>query len=125
MNTMNQTEKSNQWATPARACLTPAVDIFEGKDAYVLQAEMPGVNKTGLEVLLEGSQLTIVGRREEAQHDWQVLYKESKPCDFRRVFELDPAIDTGKIQAQIEQGLLTICLPKAEIVKPRRIEVTE
>jgi HSP20 family protein len=43
--------------------------------------------------------------------------------DYRRVYELDPSIDTGKINARIEQGLLTVTLPKAETVKPRKIAV--
>jgi len=44
--------------------------------------------------------------------------------DFRRVFELDPALDTARIKARMDQGVLTLDLPKAERVKPRRIEVT-
>ena len=54
-----------------------------------------------------------------------LIYRESKPVGFRRVFELDPAIDTGKISAKIENGLLTLSLPKAEAVKPRRITVSD
>jgi HSP20 family protein len=51
------------------------------------------------------------------------VYRESHPYDFRRVYELDPSIDTSRISARIENGLLTVNLPKAEKVKPRRIEV--
>ena len=52
-----------------------------------------------------------------------MLYRESRAANYRRVFELDPAIDTSKISAEVRQGLLTLTLPKAERVKPRKIEI--
>ena len=52
------------------------------------------------------------------------MFRESREADFRRVFELDPAIDTSKISAKVEQGILTLTLPKSESVKPRKIAVT-
>jgi HSP20 family protein len=85
---------------------------------------MAGVGKDGLELTLEGTELTIVGRRQLNLDGAEVVYRESSPLSFKRVFELDPAIDTGKITAGIEQGVLTVNLPKAEKVKPRRITVS-
>jgi HSP20 family protein len=105
--------------------ISPRVDIFENKDGYVLQAEMPGVNKEGLEVTLEGGELTLAGRRAEAPAGLEPLHRESRPYHYRRVFELDPDIDTARIEASITQGILTVRLPKAEQVKPRKITVTE
>jgi HSP20 family protein len=104
--------------------VSPVVDIYETKDAYVLQADMPGVQKDGLEVLLEDNTLTLVGHRTPGPMSGDVLMRESKESDFRRVFELDPAIDAARIKARMDQGVLTLDLPKAERVKPRRIEVT-
>ena len=112
-------------STLPRNYVTPNVDITESKDGYLLEAEMPGVNKEGLELLLEGNELTIVGHRRADVVDSQLLYRESSPTDYRRVFVLDPAIDTGKISAQIEQGILKLTLPKAEKVKPRMIKVAD
>jgi HSP20 family protein len=106
-----------------RQHLTPDVNIFETKDAYVLQAEMPGVSKEGLEVTLEGNELTIHGRRQPLETGAQLLYRESTAADYRRVFEIDPAIDTAKIDAKVEQGVLTLVLPKSEQVKPRKVVV--
>ena len=103
---------------------SPLVDIYETKDAYILQADMPGVPKDGLEVLLEDNALTLVGHRTPSPVAGDALVRESKETDFRRVFELDPAIDAGRIKARMDQGVLTLNLPKAERVKPRRIEVT-
>lgn len=103
---------------------TPDVNIFENKDGYVLEAEMPGVTKDGLEITLEGNEITILGRRAPETVKAEVLYRESRPLDYRRVFELDPAIDTSKISAKMEQGVLTLTLPKTEKVKPRKIEIS-
>jgi len=83
------------------------------------------VNKEGLEITLEGNTLTLVGRRNDESGGGEVMYRESKPAHFRRVFELDPAIDAAKISAKVEQGILTLTLPKAEKVKPRKITVGE
>jgi HSP20 family protein len=102
---------------------TPPANILESKDGYVLEAEMPGVSKDGLEVTVENGELTIVGRRTAAQPNGREVYRESRHFDFRRSFELDPSIDTTKITAKIDQGVLTLHLPKAEAVKPRKIAV--
>jgi len=103
--------------------VSPEVNIFETKEGYVLQAEMPGVNKEGLDIGLEGNTLTIHGRRKPPALAAEPLYRESNRFDYRRVFELDPAIDVTKIDARMEQGILTLQLPKSERVKPRKITV--
>jgi HSP20 family protein len=107
-----------------RPFVAPNVNILETPTGYILEAEMPGVAKEGLEISLEDNVLTIVGRREPDPAAVNLLYRESNPVDYRRVFELDPSIETGKISAQIEQGILTLALPKAEKVQPRRIAVS-
>jgi HSP20 family protein len=53
------------------------------------------------------------------------VYRETRGFDYRRAFEIDPSIDTAKITAKIDQGVLTLTLPKAESVKPRKITVTD
>lgn len=102
--------------------LQPQVNIVETKDGFALEAEMPGVSKEGLEVLLEGNELTIIGHRQPFEGG-EPLYRESYHYDFRRTFELDPMIDTGRITARMESGVLFLELPKAERVKPRKIAV--
>ena len=99
------------------------VNIFETKDGYVLEAEMPGVRKDGLEITLENNEITIVGHRYEQPLAGEPLFRECRNLDYRRVFELDPAIDTAKISARMDQGILTLTLPKSERVKPRKISV--
>ena len=103
--------------------LTPLADFLETKDGYVLQVEMPGVSKGGLEVTVGDGELVIVGRRAPLVVKSRATYRESHSFDYRRVFELDPSIDAGRISARIDQGVLRLELPKSEAVKPHRIEV--
>ncbi len=103
--------------------VTPEVNIFETRDGYVLEAEMPGVGKDGLEITLDNNELTILGHRAGETFPGEPLFRERRLADYRRVFELDPAIDSGKISARMDQGVLTLNLPKSEKVKPRKIVV--
>ena len=123
-NDENRAAKTNNASANERGYLVPQVNIAETKDSLILEAEMPGVSKEGLEVLLEGNELTIVGRRQTGVPGAEPVYRESSPRDFRREFVLDPSIDTAKLSATIEQGMLTLTLPKTEKVKPRKIQVT-
>lgn len=117
------TQKASSSAGATREYITPDVNIYETNEGYVLQAEMPGVNKQGLEITLENNEITLTGHRQPAPVAGDLLFRESRAADFRRVFELDPAIDTGKVAARMDQGVLTLTLPKSERVKPRRIKV--
>ncbi len=101
----------------------PAVNIHQNADGYTLEVEMAGVPKSGVEVTFEDGKLTLVGRRANAENREGFVYRESSEADYRRVFDLDPSIDAARIDATIEQGLLTVRLPKAETAKPRRISV--
>src|ERR1035438_1951148 len=93
-----QTEqKCNAEPQPAREYVSPEVNIFETNDGYVLEAEMPGVSKEGLENTLEGNEMTIVGRRKDEVTQGEPLFRERALTDYRRGFELDPAIDTRTI----------------------------
>lgn len=121
----SERKERNVQRVEEQAWFSPEVNIFETADGYVLEGEMPGVNKNGLEITLEGNTLTIVGRRSEAEFGASPVYRESREGAFRRVFELDPAIDASKISAKMDQGILKLHLPKAEKVKPRKIHVTD
>jgi|SRR4051794_9571471 len=125
MNTLTQHEKrTSETQREREQYVTPDVNIYETKDGYLLEAEMPGVSKEGLEITLEGTELTITGRRsDQAPNDADILFAESRPLNYRRVFELDPTVDTTKINAKIEQGVLVLTLPKTEKVKPKRITI--
>ena len=121
MNATVQTNLNNR--ATREEYIAPEVNIFETKDGYVLEAEMPGVGKDGLKVTVEGNEITIIGRRAAETTTGVPLFRERSGSDYRRVFELDPAIDTSKVTARMEQGVLTLTLPKSERVKPRQIKV--
>lgn len=126
MNATLQKQTNNQVEhVPSTDFIAPEVNIFETQDGYVLEAEMPGVNKEGLEVTVAGNEITIVGHRAPDPVNGEPLFRERDTSDFRRVFELDPAIDTTKINARMHQGVLTLTLPKSERVKPRKITVSD
>jgi HSP20 family protein len=122
---MNTTvrENRNDERAQMEQFVAPVASVIEDGDGYMLQVEMPGVNKEGLEISVENNELTILGRRSLPTIDGTLIDRESRPENFRRSFELDPSIDTGKISAKIEQGVVTLTLPKAEQVKPRKITV--
>jgi HSP20 family protein len=125
MNAAVQRDNHQAATQPERRFIAPEVNIFETKDEYVLEAEMPGVGKDGLEITLEANVLTLEGHRSDTDPAGEAVYRESRPADYRRVFELDPAIDGDKISAHVDQGVLTLTLPKAERVKPRKIAVAD
>jgi HSP20 family protein len=126
---MNQAIEKNETKVPATAMrenevwVAPNVDIYETREAYTILAEMPGVNKGGLEVTVEDNELVLTGRRAACPGTGEALHRETRPANYRRVFELDPAIDTNKIAARMEQGVLTLTLPKTERAKPFRVAI--
>ena len=104
--------------------ITPPASVNETADGYLLDLEMPGVSKDGLEISIENNELSIVGRRSNPAVEGTLLHRESRPNNFRRTFEIDPSIDREKISARMTQGVVTLTLPKAEEVKPRKIKVS-
>jgi len=109
----------------ATRSVKPHVDIYETKDGYVLEADLPGVSKEGLAITVAGQELVIVGRPSLAAVAGEALFRERPGAHYRAVFELAPAIDASRISARINQGLLHLELPKSEAVKPRFITVSE
>jgi len=122
--TSHEQTAHNQPAPAPVRYVTPEVNIFETSDGWTIQAEMAGVNKDGLTVTLEGTELTVVGHRTDTAGGLTPIFRESPALDYRRAFEIDPSTDATKITAQMEQGVLTLHLPKSEKVKPRKIAVT-
>jgi len=125
MKTVTKPDNQRNAEQETASYVTPRVDITETREGYELKAEMPGVDKSGLELVLDGNDLTIVGRRQAPLAGLELIYRESSPSNYRRMFELDPAIDTSKVVAKMDQGVLLLQLPKTEQVKPRKINVTD
>jgi HSP20 family protein len=123
MNTLVREDRDKE-RRQTEQFVAPIASVVEETDGYVLRVEMPGVNKEGLEISLEDNELTVTGRRSLPAIDGTLIHHESRRDNFRRTFELDPSIDGNRIGAKIEQGILTLTLPKAEHVKPRKITVS-
>lgn len=124
MNTLVRENRGNNGERRvAEQLVAPAATVLENVDGYTLEVEMPGVTKENLEMWVENNELTIVGRRSMPAPEGTLIHRESRPENFRRSFELDPSIDASKITATITQGVVTLILPKAEEVKPRKIAV--
>ena len=115
--------RSTQPQTERRAFVPPPANILATDNDYLLELEMPGVDKSGLEITVEGNELTIIGRRKSELPEGELWYRESPEADYRRVFEVGPDIDTSRVSAQMEQGVLKLHLPKSERAKPRRIQI--
>jgi len=103
--------------------IAPVATVLENADGYTLEVEMPGVSKENLEMWVENNELTILGRRSLPSIEATLIHRESRRENFRRSFEIDPSIDAARISAKIYQGVVTLILPKAEQVKPRKIAV--
>ena len=123
MNTLVRENRSTNGERQTEQFVAPAATVLENVDGYTLEVEMPGVSKEGLEMWVENNELTILGRRTMASVEGTLIHRESRAENFRRSFEIDPSIDAAKISAKIDQGVVTLTLPKAEQVKPRKIAV--
>jgi HSP20 family protein len=102
-----------------------AVDIRETEDGYVVEADLPGLTEKDIDVKVENDILTLSSAREEKKEEQRngYLMRERRSASFRRSFYLPQDIDREKIEARLENGLLTVHLHKSEAAKPRQIEV--
>jgi HSP20 family protein len=109
---------------PARY-FTPATDIFETDEALTVVMEMPGVEKKDLDVHLENDVLRVEGRIDVGKYEGlDPLYSEYNVGHFARSFSLAGTIDSKRIAAVLEDGVLTLTLPKVEESRPRRIPIS-
>lgn len=115
--------QAQQQAPRPAQYLTPLADVEATAEGYTIRAEMPGVDRAGLEITVDNGELTILGHRQPQEYAGEPIYREIRQADFRRVYEVDPAVDATRIAARIDQGVLTLTLPKAESIKPRKITV--
>jgi HSP20 family protein len=103
----------------------PAVDVFEGKDAVKIVAELPGVKAEDVKLSLENNLLTIRGeKKQEAEvRNERVHRYERSYGTFERAFVLPSSVDGEKISAEYRDGILTVSVPKSERARPREIPV--
>jgi HSP20 family molecular chaperone IbpA len=102
--------------------LNPAVDIFESEEKITLLADMPGVTKDGLDINLEKGVLTLNGEV-SIERRGKPLLREFPVANYYRQFKISEHIDADKTTAELNDGVLTLEIPKAESAKPKKIEI--
>lgn len=108
---------------PART-LVPQVDVFEDSTGVTLLADVPGVRKDGLDIRVDGCNLSLEGQVfDDAAPTGDTVFAEMRAPRYRRAFTLSERLDTGAIDAQLKDGVLRLRIPKLAEAQPRRIEV--
>ncbi len=115
------------WGRPVfeEAMWTPAVDVLEKEDKFLVKVELPGVNENDVDISITGDMLTISG---EKRSDSEVkkkgyYYSESSFGSFSRSITIPSMVDIDKIEANYEKGVMEIILPKIPEVKPKKVSV--
>jgi HSP20 family protein len=102
----------------------PAADIFETDDALTIMLEMPGVTKNNVDIQIENDVLRVEGKIDfSAYKDIEPVYTEYNVGHYARAFTLSNKIDRDAITARVEDGVLTLTLPKAKEALSRRIAI--
>lgn len=119
-------EESQSKAPEARdktRSLAPPVDIFEVPDGLAVVVDMPGVEKDGVDVCVEKDLLTISGVARASSSACAPVRSEYELGNYFRQFQLDEEVDQNKIKAEMKYGVLTIHLPKAQMARPKKIDI--
>ena len=107
-----------------REALTPLIDIHEGPQGLVLEADLPGVTEQGLTVQLEDNVLSLQARAvPPVPEGARLLHEEYRVGTYQRSFILSDEVDRDRISAELRNGVLRLTLPKAERARTRRIEI--
>lgn len=101
----------------------PAADLIEQTDTYLLNVDLPGVDKKDLELNVENNVISIKGEKKETKDAKRFFRKETWAGTFRRTISLPMAADPEKVQAELKDGVLTVTIGKREELKPRQIAV--
>jgi HSP20 family protein len=104
---------------------TPALDLYEDKDNFVVKAELPGMRKEDIEIALHEGSLSITGERKAEQKldDSEVYRAERFVGRFQRTVTLPAPVAADAVKANYQDGVLTVTLPKTEEAKPKQISV--
>lgn len=118
---INQQNNREETRAPERF-LRPAVSIVEDEAGLLLTADLPGTSKEALDINVDKGILTIKAEVSR-QLPGRPIYSEFEWAPYFRQFQMPDVIDQAKVRAELNNGVLTLHLPKAEAAKPRKIEV--
>lgn len=104
---------------------SPAMDVVENPDGYLVSMDLPGVDRKDLEISVADNVLTIKGEKKDGREDTDSKFyrKESWEGSFQRTLSLPHGVDSSKIDAKMKDGVLAVSLPKREEAKPKQIAV--
>jgi HSP20 family protein len=123
-DTSGATQQPQTQIQRTEAAMRPPVDIFEATDGITLQADMPGVTKDRLNVQVEGNTLLIEGALQlDMPEQMEALYADVRSTLYRCSFVLSAELESGRIEANLKDGVLTVRIPKRDELRPRRIQV--
>ncbi|MEV6741247.1 Hsp20/alpha crystallin family protein [Streptomyces sp. NPDC051104] len=111
-------------AAPA-AAWTPLADVTETDDAFEVEIELPGVNSKDIDVEANGQELVVTGEIKEKERKGVLRRGTRRTGAFEYRLRLPGEVDAEKVTAQMSAGVLTVTVPKAEVAKPRHIQITE
>ena len=111
--------------TPVWNSRTPAVDVREAENEYLMEAELPGLTDNDIELNIEDNILTLSSKKEQDKEEKKNGYLIRERCnyEFARTFVLPKDVDREKIKAEFKNGLLLVSIPKSPEAKPRKIDV--
>jgi len=118
--------RTESLANRSRESWYPSVDIEENDNDYVVSLELPGMKKDDVKISFQNDILTVSGEKKiekEEKDNGNYHYFERRFGKFERSFRINSDVVDDKIEATMKNGVLTISLPKAEISKPKQIEV--
>jgi HSP20 family protein len=115
----SETNGDSTWA----AVRLPKTNVHETEDAYVFSLEMPGLTRDDIEVNIEGDTLIVKGEKSEKKEEKGVIRREYRSARFERTFTVGSGIDREKVKAKVQDGVLTVTLPKTPEKIGRKIEI--
>jgi HSP20 family protein len=108
--------------TTTRPVVAPAVDIYENQHEYLILADLPGVPSDGVRIRFENGELSLDATRQNGETG-ETIGSEIVAADYRRLFRIPETVDSDKIDAKLQNGVLHLVLPKASKAGPRQISV--
>jgi HSP20 family protein len=111
-------------AAPA-AAWTPLADVTETDDAFEVEIELPGVNSKDIDVEANGQELVVTGEIKEKERKGVLRRGTRRTGAFEYRLRLPGEVDAEKVTAEMSGGVLTVTVPKAEVAKPRHVQITE
>ncbi|WSW80560.1 Hsp20/alpha crystallin family protein [Streptomyces sp. NBC_00996] len=117
--------ESTVGGTAPAVAWTPLADVTESDDAFHVEIELPGVKSKDINVEANGQELVVTGETKEKERKGVLRRSTRRTGSFEYRLRLPGEVDTEKINAQMSDGVLNITVPKAEVAKPRHIEISE